>query len=189
MLSIICRSQKRNAEIQKRGFIELNPKITNEQWREAHRIIDQCKKETAIKKSKQAQDFIKQRNRTFWKQKSDYHTAYFHISVDEKESYYATVYLFEIHTNGRHEIKASNFDEHGLNEFLDGVSEDSINRKRDRDMCDCECECSCYEEEELPKVNIQSISETAFKKAVQEKILDTYSIGLSFKENTESGID
>ena len=108
-----------------------------------------------------------------------------HISVDEKESYYATVLLFEVHTNGGHEIKTKNFGENELDEFLNGVSEESINRKRDRDMCDCECECSCYEDEELPKVNIKKITEKEFKKVVQEKILDTYSIGLSFKENTE----
>jgi len=167
----------------------LNNGISQKQWQEAHKIIDQCKKETAIKKSKQMQDFIKERDRTFWKQKSDYHTTYLHISVDEKESYYATVYLFEIHTNGRHEIKTNNFGENELDEFLNGVSAESINRKRDRDMCDCECECSCYEEEELPKVNIKRITEKEFKRSVQEKILDKYSIGLSFKENTHHSGD
>ena len=94
------------------------------------------------------------------------------------------MYIFEVHTNGRHEIKTNTFSETDLDSFLDGVSESSINRKRNRDMCDCECECSCYEEEELPKVNIKSITEKEFKKSVQEKIFDTYSIGLSFKQNT-----
>ncbi len=163
----------------------MNNGISQEQWGEAHRIIDQCKKETAIKKSKQMQNFIKERDRTFWKQKTDYHTSYFHISIDKVNSYYATVFTFEVHTNGIHEIKTNTFSENDLDSFLEGVSESSINRKRDREMCDCECECSCYEEEELPKINIKSITEKEFKKSVQEKILDTYSIGLTFKENTE----
>lgn len=158
-------------------------KITNQQWREAYRIINQCKKENALEKSKQMQNFIKERDRTFWKQKTDYHTSYLHVFVDKTESYYATVFIFEIHTNGIHEIKSSTLSEHELDSFLDGVSEESINRKRDREDCDCECECTCYEEEELPKVNIKHITEKEFKKSVQEKILDTYSIGLSFKEN------
>lgn len=159
-------------------------KITDQQWTEAHRVIDQCKKENALEKSKQMQNFIKEHDRTFWKQKSDYHTAYFHVFVDKTESHYATIFIFEIYTNSRHEIKSKILSENELYEFLDGVSEESINRKRDRDMCDCECECSCYEEEELPKVNIKSISEKEFKKSVQEKILDSYSIGLTFKEIT-----
>ena len=157
-------------------------KISNEQWQEAHRVIDQCKKETALDKSKQLQNFIKEKNRTFWKQTSDYHVVFIHILVDEKESHYATAFFFEIHTNGRHEIKSKEFTENELDDLLDGISEDSINRKRERDMCDCECECSCYEEEkDLPKVNIKSITENQFKKSVQQKILDKYSIGLVFK--------
>jgi|APSaa5957512535_1039671.scaffolds.fasta_scaffold20492_1 hypothetical protein len=160
-------------------------KITNEQWQEAHRIIDQCKKEHAMQKSQQIKNFIKECDRTFWKQKTDYHTAYFHVSIDKIESHYATVYLFEIHTNGKREIKTKIFNQNELDSFLDGVSEESINHERDRDRCDCECECSCYDDEvKLPKISIMRITEKTFKKLVQEKILDTYSIGLTFKEKT-----
>jgi len=157
-------------------------KITQQQWREAHEIIDQSKKESALEESKQIQDFIKARDRTFWKQKTDYHTSYLHIFVDKIESHYATVFMFEIHTNGDHKIRTKTFDKNSLASFLDGFSEDAINRQRDEKMCDCECECSCYEEEDLPKVNIHNITEKEFKKAVQEKVLDAYSIGLTFKE-------
>lgn len=172
--------------LQKPEGVKLS-KITNQQWREAHRVIDQCKKETAIEKSKQLQNFIKERNRTFWKQTSDYHTTFMHVYVDEKESYYATVFFFEIHTNGIHKIKSKTFTENELHDLLDGISEDAINRTRERESCDCDCECSCYEEEELPKVNIKSITEYQFKKSVQEKILDRYSIGLTFKKTLPGG--
>ena len=162
-------------------------KISNKQWQEAHRVISQCKKETALDKSKQLQNFIKERNRTFWKQTSDYHTSYIHVHVssEENHSHYATVHMFDIHSNGRHEIKQKQFDQNELHDFLDGASEDAINRKSEKDDCECECECSCYEEEELPKVNIKSITEKKFKKSVQQMILDKYSIGLTFKEKSK----
>jgi len=116
-------------------------------------------------------------------QKTDLHISYLHVFVDKTESYYATVFSFEIHTNGDRKIKTKNFSENELDLFLDGISEESINNQRDRNSCDCECDCSCEEEEEeLPKVNVKRITEKEFKKSVQEKILDAYSIGLSFKE-------
>ena len=158
--------------------------VTNEQWREAHRIINQCKKETAMKQVKQIKDFIKENDRTFWKQTSDYHTAYIHIHVssEENKSHYATLFIFDIQSNGRNSIKQDYLDQNELYDFLEGASEDAINRKRELEDCECECECSCYEEEELPKVNITKISEKQFKKMVQVKVLDDWSIGLEFKQ-------
>ncbi len=169
------------------GFInsivldQIMGKITNKQWQEAHATINQCKKETAIDKRNEMKDFIKERDRTFWKETSDYHTKYFNVSIDPEHAYYATVFVFEVHTNGRNEIKSKHFSENELNDFLEGVSEESINHKRDQDMCDCECECRCFGEEELPKTNVRSITEKQFKKEVQSKVLDGWSIGLTFK--------
>jgi hypothetical protein len=158
--------------------------VSNEEWQEAHRIISLRKKQSAMTKSNQIKAFIKEKNRTFWKQDSGYSTSYIHVHVssEENHSHYATVYKFEVHSNGRNKISHNHLSQNELDEFLDGVSQQSIDDKRDREDCECECECRCSDEEvELPKVNIKSISEAQFKKVVQSKILDEYSIGLQFK--------
>jgi hypothetical protein len=142
------------------------------QWSDAQAVIDQCKKQVALEKSVELQKFIKERNRTFWKQTLDYHESYMHVFVDKAQSHYTTVFSFEIHTNGSHEIKSKTFNGRELKNFLDGISEEAINQDRDNDECDYE---------DFPKVNIQRMSEEEFKKQVQEKVLDTYSIGLTFK--------
>lgn len=156
-------------------------KVTQKQWQEAHETISRAKKESAQEKAESMKNFINQRDRTYWKESTDYYTRYLSINIDPDNAHYATVFIFEVHTNGRNEIKSKLFSKNELTEFLKGASEESIERQREKEYCDCECECSCYEEIELPKTNIKHISEDVFKKHVQEKILDNWSIGLKFK--------
>lgn len=156
--------------------------ITHKQWRQAHEIIDQAKKESAIEKQKEMQSFFDEFNQTFWKTKTDYSKSYFHVLINKKTAYYATVHEFVINTNGRYNITEKYFDRHELRDFVEGKAEDSIKRQREIEECDCECMCTCYENEELPKTNIIQLDEANFKKQVQKYILNKYSIGLKFKE-------
>ena len=155
--------------------------VTQKEWQKAHKIISQAKKESAIQKQKEMMDFFKEFNQTYWKIETDYSKSYFHVLINKKTAYYATIHEFTIHTNGRYEIKQKHFSPNELRDFIEGKAEESIQRQREIEECMCECECTCYDDEELPKTNIVKIDEIDFSKEVQKHILNKYSIGLTFR--------
>lgn len=153
---------------------------TDKDWQNAHKVIDTIKQQQADKKKEEMMNFIEKYERTFWKAVMRFQTTYFHVWTDKDEGRYAYVYMFETHTNKVVKIKRQIMSRDDLLNYLDGVSIDTILEDRYRRENDDEY----YDDDELPeypKSTVTKITEQEFKKEVQAKILDAWSIGLTFK--------
>lgn len=154
----------------------------NHRWDEAQKTLAEIRQNKALEIREMSIKFVKKHNRTFWKAVTDFHTDYIHIHVNEgKTTFYAHAFVFEVHTSGEKKIRQKQLHKTELEEYLQGVAEESLEERRNREMDFCDCEGEEIDTHEYPKSTMTNISEEEFKREVQKQILDTYSIGLTFK--------
>jgi len=161
-------------------------KITQQQYRQARKILDLSAKQSENYWVNSMKPIIKKYDNTFWKKTESMKKAYY-FNIQSHDNNFVIISLIS-ETNGGLEIKKHWVSPTKIDDFLGKMVErnDYLQDEEEDITCDCpQLERGHYREQHNP---LKQITKRVFEKQVKKQILDELQIGLNFTvSNKNSG--